>query len=375
MGNHQADETRATRPAVTALLALALLACGSRVWAAAEDAADGAGADQVELRLRLRKGQSFPVRTSVEQHVTQEAGGAKQQMSQNMGFGYVIRVEGVDDQGNATVRMEYQSVRLSMKGADKRMNMEYDSDDPPEVPEAPEAPEAAEDADATNDGQTVGRGLGAVVGQSFTMTLTPAGKVTGVAGLKAVADAVLKNTQLPAGPTGAAIKKAVAEQFSEAAIREQTENMLAFYPDRPVAVGDSWTRKTKADRGLAVITNTTYTLTGREDGLATIELKAKVSANPGAKPTDAGLAKIVYELAGTATGSMNVDEATGWARSSHLKQDLAGTMNVQILGRDPIAVPTTMTSVLTVEPGEEKSADVEGAGERGGDDPAPAEPQ
>ena len=316
-------------------------------------AAPAAASDKLELRLRLKKGDVYRLKLTVDQHVEQGAGqttggearrprgGADgggssapplkpQTVEQVLTVGYTMSVEDVDADGAMTITTAYDSVALRQKGPSGAV--EYDSANPPKQP----APAA--------------RAFAVLPGLSFKMTVTPAGTVKSVDGVNEMLAEVVRRLSLPEGPERRNVQKALSEQFGDAAMKQNMQDLFALYPPRPVAVGESWDHKVAVSRGFPVVIDGAYTLKGRGGGVAEIALKDKLSPNDAAGPVELGTGKMAYELTGAQRGTARVDEATGWTQSLATEQELTGTLRFKTAGNVETMIPVTVKSKVTVEP-------------------------
>jgi hypothetical protein len=107
------------------------------------------------------------------------------------------------------------------------------------------------------------------------------------------------------------------------------EQILAIYPDEPVGIGDSWSRRATISAGFPLLLENTYTLRSRQDGLAVVDVASKMSKNPAGKPMKVGPATLDFDITGTQEGQMTISEATGWVTKSTLKQKFAGTLKME----------------------------------------------
>lgn len=287
--------------------------------------------EKLDLRLRLKEGQTYRVKTTVEQKINQTGGGGKQQATeQSFAVTYAMAVGGVGADGDMKVATKYEAVRFRQKGPAGAV--EYDSaKEPKQVPQA-------------------ARPFAALVGLGFTSTITPGGKVTAVEGMGAMFDGMLKKLDLPPGAQRDTVRKVLAEQFGEEAMKQNLQNLFAIYPDDPVAVGDSWRRRVVVSKGFPVVIDATYTLKGRDAGVATVEVKASLSPNESAGPVELGTGKMSYDLEGELSGTARVDEATGWTKSLATTQLMSGTLRFQGAGGVPEVVsPVTIDEKVTLE--------------------------
>ena len=189
--------------------------------------------------------------------------------TQTLGFGYNFRVDEVDDDEIASVTVTFDSVLFKQDSPAGKI--EYDSSNPPPVV----SPTAA--------------GFAALVGQNFSMKISPNGQVSGVVGVEAMLKNMIENLDLPGGPEKDALEKSMTQQFGDQAITETMENLTAIYPDKRVAVGDSWTKRVVISNVFPMILDNTFTLRAIRDGVAFIDFLSTMEPNPSATPIEVGL--------------------------------------------------------------------------------------
>ena len=276
----------------------------------------------LDLRPRFAKGDVHRMNVILEQALEQTVRGHKQVIRQRVGVGYSFTVLDVTVDGSAALRVKYNSTAVAQKSPYGQV--EYDSAHPP------------------RDVPPPARGMAALVGQTFTATVTPSGRVTDIKGMDAVLKSVLEKMNLPEGPARAASEKLLRQMLSAANVRSSLQGLLAVYPGRPVAMGDTWNQKTQVDSGFPLVMETSYTLKAVQGGAATIALHAKASSNSQAPPVDLGQAKLRYDLTGEQIGTIAVGQQDGWIREADFDQTLTGTMKVEAPNAPVELVPTTV---------------------------------
>jgi hypothetical protein len=285
--------------------------------------------NKLDLRLRLKQGDVYAMKVTVEQRIDQTTGSNPQTTEQAMTIGYSMAVEEVDPSGNMKVATKYDSVQFRQKGPAGAV--EYDS--------AKEPKQIAQAA----------RPFAALVGLGFKITFTPEGKVSAVEGLDAMLAEMVRKLELPEGQSKA-VQKVLGEQFGAEAMKQNLENIFPLYPQAPVAVGESWQRRMVVSKGFPIVTDGTYTLKARADGVAIIEFKAAISPNEAAGSVELGTGKMSYDLKGEQTGTAEVDEASGYTRAMTTQQVASGTIRFQGGGGAPEVVnPVTITEKVTME--------------------------
>jgi uncharacterized protein DUF6263 len=268
----------------------------------------GQDTGKVQFRLRLKEGQSFRSEMVARQAITQNILGNEQKMDQTMGMTYRYDVESVAPDGTATIKVSYEAVKMAMDAPTGKID--YDSKNP-----AAEIPAAA-------------RGVAAMVGQSFTMEMNSQGQVTKVEGLGALMDRIISEIDLPDDATKSMINDMLEKQFGDEAMVGNMQAMMAHYPEEPVGVGDTWTKKANVTAGFPMQLENTYTLKSRAGGMATLDVQTKIRSDPDAEPVTMGPMKITYNISGQQSGEMVLHETAGWTMSSQMTMEFKGDVKV-----------------------------------------------
>ena len=285
--------------------------------------------DKFDLRLHWVKGDAHQMSVTLDQLIEQTLGPAHQETSQTMGVTYTFKVEDVDAQGNATISVHYDAVKFHAKTPSGVVD--YDPTKP-----------------ATGPMPVMVTALASLVGQSYSVTVDPHGTVTHVAGLQKMLENVLAHLTISEGVLRFAVEKTIRQQLSEANLKQSLRDVFAPFPDHPVAVGESWTRTTPITMGFPMNVETTYTLQGRDNGIATISITGKVATAPNAM-MDMGAVKMDYNLKGDQTGSLEIIESSGWTRAATLSQHLSGNATVRGPNVDPQTVPVIIETEVKSE--------------------------
>jgi len=298
-------------------------------------AAGVARAEKVSLRLKLAEGKTYNLKMTAQQKISQTIGGRKVDMDQTLGMGYSFAVTDVDAEGTISAKVTYDSVLFRQKGPTG--TVEYDSAHPTETV------------------NPMAKAFAAQLGQSFTLALTPEGRITKVEGVDKLFAHVLRSMDIPAGPQRDALEKSPKQQFGDQAMQDSMEQLTAIYPDGPVDVGDSWERKVTMAKGFPMQLENTWQLKSRKDGRATIDVKSKISSNANADPISMGPVSLKYDFTGDQKGELVLDEATGWTVSAKTTQKLTGKVNVKGAPGMPAGMswPITIESTITLESSDE----------------------
>lgn len=289
----------------------------------------GSAAAAVRLELKLDKGKTYYERTMVDQRITNEVMGQQHTVHVVLGTIRELDVLDVDSQGNMRIRYTYNGLRFRM--ANPMGSVDYDSARHSSPPGGAE-------------------GFAALLGQSYTLRLSPTGKVLDVEGLDTLAETVRK--KLPPGANLSSPGDPLSPYLNEQALREMTEGVLAVYPDKPVAQGDSWTETKLITHGLPMASESRWTLKELQGGVATVDSTATLKSDPDAPPMDAEGMKAKIEMSGSQTGTIRIEQATGLIRSNKGRMELKGRIGIGVSAEGPfdmMTIPMTVQNSYTVE--------------------------
>lgn len=313
------------RPGVAA----AALATSLALALGAADAA--AQGDAVRLRMRFDAGHTVTLRMTMDQQIDQTVMGQAQNVEQMTEMLYVVAVEEVDADGNAVIRWTYDELRFEQKSPVGHLT--YDSSDTA----AAISPMLA--------------GYKALVGASFWARMTSTGEVVEVWGVEPILQKMLDQMALPPGPQSQQLQQQLRNQFGDEAMKEMLTRMMAVYPSGPVTVGDSWSSRNSVTTGFPITVDATYTLRERRAGMSFVDVVATVESTPGGEGMQMGGASLKFDLSGDQTGTLEIDEASGWVVSGTVLQEFSGQVEVDAgqPAAQSMTFPISITGTMKLE--------------------------
>jgi hypothetical protein len=288
--------------------------------------------EKITLKLALKPGTSYAVRTTMDQTIREQVGAARTETRQTIRNDLRTEIEEVDRDGVARVAIKY--VGVSVKIAGPGGSVEFDSQHPP------------------RQVHPVARSYAALLGKGYQVRLAPDGRVNAVIGGAQLAEALLKDLNLRPGPERDQAAAALRRDFGDETIRESVERSMAIFPNKPVGVGDEWTSTMKLSRRFPMVLQNRFRVRERKEGRAVLDVTTAITPNPEARHMEMGPIRYDAALEGNQAGTLEVDEATGWIVRSQLKQAIKGTLKP--VGRTDVP-PTLLdiTGTLSHEPGPE----------------------
>lgn len=252
---------------------------------------------KVELRWKWEKGQELVFKSS--QKTQLEFGG--QPMDQQMGYTYSMTVTEVADGGEATIQVKY--IGVVTRGTGPAGEYDYDSEKDKEVPaEGPAAMQAR------------------MVGQSFSMKMTPMGRVTDVQGYDKVLDAMMKGAE-----DNPAAKAQLKQMFSGDTFKGMMQQLVPSLPEKSVGKGDEWANEFVVK--MPMIGGMTFSINSKlaelQDRNATIDQEIKVELKGGDKDNPlAGLVEI-KDAKGKASAVFSLEKGCFVSQKSAMEMKMA----------------------------------------------------
>jgi hypothetical protein len=296
------------------------------------------GRQKITLQLNLKPGDTFITRMATVQQISQTVQNVTHELAQEITMDLRCDVTSGIEEGNILIKMTYERIGFSQDGPFG--TFQYRSWETPD-----EVPLAAQ-------------GFAILVGKSIVIELSPDGSIMAVTGLEAILDDMLESLELTLDDnTRAMLKDNFKRQFGESAVKESMGRMFAFYPDKPVGVGDSWSSTVKLATIIPMIVVDQCRVTGIEDGKVTLAVKSKIEPNKDERITQMMGMEMFYDIHGMQEGTIVLDSISGWTLEGHLEQTYEGSMKISApqAPDESMDIPMTVSSTLTyktIEPGE-----------------------
>ncbi|HKZ55045.1 MAG TPA: DUF6263 family protein [Anaerolineales bacterium] len=284
--------------------------------------------EKLQLRLSVPKGQTYRMRLTTDQTITQTSEGQSVVTRQTLRFDYTFTATEDAIAGNTVFSVTYDAVFFEQDGP--AGSFRYDSANPPD-----EVPLQA-------------RGFAAMMGRGFSMLVSPEGEVLEVQGVDQMIEDVIADLGAPDDPAVASLIDSLKQQFGDKALKESMGNIFVPFPAADLGIGDTWTTHQEISYGVPMIEDTTWTLVSRDGSVATLAVSSIVNPNTQEGPLDLGGVTILYAIGGTQEGTVLVDERTGWTIASDLVQSFSGEMTLT-MGETEVKTPLTIEATLRVE--------------------------
>ena len=294
-------------------------------------AALSANAETTALKLDLTPGESYRQTIDSHQTITQTIGAMAQIRTQAMLVGLQYEVKEKDSAGLMTCKVTFE--RLKTEAGNGNDSTMYDS--------------AAEGVSVP----AIYMPYASLIGQAFTASITPLGRVREVKGMSEIIDAAVDTMDM-APEQKYQLAGIIQSQFGNESMQKLLEQTLAIFPGDPVAPGGSWSNEVDTVGMAALRLKNTFTLDAIED-TAKIAQTGELQSEAEATVIDMSGFEMESKMSGTQTGTFVLDASTGWILNSSATQKLSGEMTTTLT--DPatakkraIHIPMTIVTELRV---------------------------
>jgi len=305
------------------------LLCGSSI-AARQD---------VTLRYRWTKGDALRYRVTQQSTTTINGIPGMDNLTVEQSILQVIKTTASEVAADGTTTLSQSVESVKMNTTSPMFSAGYDS----------EKPDAATD-DLSVKLKAV---LAPMIGQPYTVVMTPTGEVVKVEGLSKLAEKIFSN--IPADPMSAGMLDGLKAALSDDAMRSLLSQSFAQAPNRPLKVGESWTTEIVQNNPMlgGMITAVKMTLkavTGEDPKrTATIATDSSVKQDP-AKPGSPNAMGMSLQLAtGTGEGEQTFDLSAGRLVRAVVNMTLPMSMSGSGPDGSPMNLSTIVKGTTTTE--------------------------
>ena len=264
--------------------------------------------DKVVLIFNLEPNTSYLSTTDMNQTITQKISNDERTMNQELLMTWQYDVLDRDSTGSLEIGLTYKRVKTVQDFGEQKV--EFDSDNPPD----------------TLDPST--KAMASLVGDQLSMRISPKGKVTGLKGISEMQEKMIEAMDIPDSLQQSVYINDLKKQFGEDAIRQSIEQIIDFYPSKPVQIGDSWKSGMDKSAGFPMRIESNYTLKSRVNGVDSIDVSSQIKNNPENNVVKMGAVSMSYNIDGNQTGTILVEENTGLPISSNLNLNFSGSLRM-----------------------------------------------
>lgn len=263
-------------------------------------------AQKFDLSLNLEVGKTY--------HNSMVSTGSVSQniMGQTIDFDMIVSA-GMDfkviEKSADSYNLNVQYRKLSMQIKNQQMNMNFSSD-------------------SADTSSPIGGLLSKMTGQSFLLKMNDKGKILEVSGFDKLINSMVESmSALPEAQREQMLKQ-MQDSYGEEALKGNLGSMLSTFPEKPVAVGDSWPFSIQVNTGMALGIQANCKLINADGDVYTIVTEGTMATPADAANIEASGIKMQMEMRGTTSSEIKIDKKTGWIVSGTGLQELYGKTKI-----------------------------------------------
>ena len=260
------------------------------------------GSDKHTFEFKLEKGKIY------KQHIVTTGNISMNMMGQDIKMGMTMDMKmncNIISRQNDLydMQMAYKKIKFSMDGGPVSFVVDTD------LPDA-------------SSSMNMGAIFKSVIDIPIDIQMTKKGKVNAIKGIDKIKNTVSEKLNANTSPVAKQQFSAIFDQqFSEEAIKTMLSQISAYFPDKPVAVGDSWEVGIPLNTGgINILCQMKLTLKRVANAIATLDCVSTIET-----PTEGAVQKIQgveakVAIKGKQTGTVQIDMKTGWTIGAEITQ-------------------------------------------------------
>lgn len=257
--------------------------------------------EQYELDLNLELGKDYIQETNLNGHINQTIDGQEIEFKMEINGKMNYHVAGVNED-DFDLNVSYKDLNMSMKFPSGDIN--YSSNSP-----------SQEDIFSAL--------LSEMIGKSFDVKISKKGKIISVSHLDEMFNSLFKVFPEIDPYTAQQIKLQLMDSYGEKAFRGNIEMVASIFPNKAVALGDSWEIKTTMESSVKANVISQYTLEKVNDDYYIISGLSKIDSPENSKLENQGV-EMDFTLNGKMESKLKVDRKSGWILDGEIEQDING---------------------------------------------------
>lgn len=283
---------------------------------------------KIEIRLNLQEGQRFMMLYHTDMKMTQKFMGMPIEMDMKMDMDLEFENTGQDNDSNYLMTVTYQAIKYQMKAQGQLISFSTENSS----------------ADTLMD-----KVFSNIKGKSFDMKINKSGKIIEISKLDSLSAYLFGN--MSDSSRMKEFSELFNKNFGEESIRNNFGIFFGFYPENPVSVGDKWMNTTAVKSFFALTIENNYQLTSDKNDLYEINIQSNMKTDAKDEQVEIKGMQMKFNMKGTQTGSIKIDQKTAWISDSEIKQKITGDAIISkpgLTGGGNFAIPYTMESTTKI---------------------------
>ncbi|MEO7046675.1 MAG: DUF6263 family protein, partial [Ferruginibacter sp.] len=184
-------------------------------------------------------------------------------------------------------------------------------------------------SDKRGDSDILSSVLSTLIGKPFLIRMTEAGKIIEVKNVDAVFGSMFDKFPKLTAEQKEQIQTQLKQSYGEKAIKGSFEMITSIYSTQAVDKGDTWTLKTRLESAMDATLVTIFELKDKQGNYNIITGNGKLQTVDNDTYKDVSGMPTKYDLSGTMTSTLKVDNKTGWIMEATVNQKMEGSADIK----------------------------------------------
>ncbi len=267
---------------------------------------DGNNADEsnkIVIKLNLQKGDVYNINMSNEEKIIMELGDEEKWGKQSSLMSYDFEVKNVDDAGNITADIKIVRIKKAVESSEGGAQS-FDSDKSNNSGDSPDI-----------------QSLKNIVGQQYSITITPYGQVTEVKGTEKMIKNIMKGIDVDEKVLKV-IEMGLRQEFGAEKIISFYEKLFNYLNEKSRQVGDKWQKVYDINTGVLLKATTNYKIEKITDDKIFIKMNSKLRNPAGKQQRENEQIILTSDVSGSQSGDMVIDRKTGFFIKNKVNQTI-----------------------------------------------------
>jgi hypothetical protein len=258
--------------------------------------------EKYTLEYNLQAGESYVQNANIVMTITQQMMGESLTMATDMKMNLHFDVLSVEND-TITSEISYDEIGMNMDLGFMQMSFDSNTDD-----------SIATESDLSPM-------LKAMINQPMTAVMDKRGKILSVGGYDKISNAMINSISEDIGESAKNEMLAQFErQLGEEALKKSFEQISFYFPEKKVAVGDTWKTVSNVEGEMPMSIDMTMTLKSVDNNEALIDVKGTIAGNANIQELNNENAAV--NTTGTQSGWVKLDMLSGWLIESEMTQNM-----------------------------------------------------
>ena len=285
---------------------------------------------KVDLKLNLENGKSYLMAYQADMKMNQKIMGMSIDVIMKVDMELLFKTIGFDKDSNYIMETTYQTMNYKMNA--QGQNIEFGTD-------------------KISKDSIMNKVFSLFKGKSFTMVFDKRGKIIDVQGFDSIMSSLFENNLVEDSSKMKEVKELFNKNFGEESIKNNFSSFFGYFPEKGVSIGEKWNNKITINSMFAFNVDNQYEFIDSKDNLYNIGIQSNIKTDLKKSTMEVQGMEMKFDLKGTQSGFIKIDQKTGWIKESEIKQKIVGDARMsksEIPGGGNFTIPYTIESTTKI---------------------------